>query len=172
MRSVWIAATILGLGIPTSAIAEKGQVIRAGEIMAQPFIDAAKVGPVTANQPVTILARKGGWINVDAGGQKGWIRALNLRLEAAPGLPGVAAKPGAAGGSANPMSLLRTNSSGRTVTTGVKGLDEEDIRKAAPDPAQLAQLETLAVAEADARAHADRGKLKESQIESLKAKGK
>ena len=37
------------------AAPEKGLVIRAGDLMAQPFIDAAKSGPLTANQPVTIL---------------------------------------------------------------------------------------------------------------------
>jgi Bacterial SH3 domain len=170
MRSAWIVALTASLLLTAAAHAgEKGQVIRAGDMMAQPFIDAAKVGPVTANQPVTIVARRGGWINVEAGGKSGWVRTLNLRLEAAAGVPGAAS---AQKGSVNPLSLLRTNSSGRTVTTGVKGLDEEDIRNATPDPAQLAQLNALAVADADARASAERNKLKETQIEYLKAKGK
>jgi Bacterial SH3 domain len=175
MRMVWIFALTASQLLPAAALAsERGQVIRAGDMMAQPFIDAAKVAPVTANQPVTIVARRGGWINVEAQGKNGWVRTLNLRLEAAAGVPGAApASSGQHGSSVNPLSLLRTNSSGRTVTTGVKGLDEEDIRNATPDPAQLAQLDGLAVADADARSNAERSKLKESQVAYLgKGKGK
>ena len=196
-----------------SAAAEKGSMIRAGDLMAQPFIDAAKAGPLTAKQPVTILKRQGGWIQVEANGQTGWVRTLNVRLDlggASPatgvglsnlapggdGGPGNAASsnaggrganasanaggrganPNAGGRSANarpalnPASLLRTGSSGKTVTTGVKGLEEEDIKNATVNYAELEQLNTLGVAEAEARANAEQSKLKENKVDYLKGR--
>jgi hypothetical protein len=143
---------------------ERALVIRAGDLMAQPFIDAAKVAPVSAGDPVVIVARRGGWVSVQANGKTGWLRALNLRLE-----------PGAGGGvgrASNALSrsaaLLRTGSSGKTVTTGVKGLGEEDIRNATIDPAQLAELTSLAVTPSAARDTAAGKKLAESKVDYLK----
>lgn len=161
--AILLAATLL-FRVTSAEAAEKGLVLRAGDLLAQPFIDAAKSGPLTANQPVTILERRGAWANVETGGKTGWVRVLNLRLE-----PGVAGTGGArpSGGSGNPLSLLQTGSSGRTVTTGVKGMDEEDIRNATPDYAELELLGTLAVQADDARANALKNSLKENTIDYL-----
>jgi hypothetical protein len=153
-----LAAALLCLA-PRAQAAEEGLIIRAGDLLAQPFIDATKSAPVTANQPVTILGRRGGWANVEIGGRKGWVRLLNLRLDAGP------ARPASALG--NPLAGLRTGSSGRTVTTGVKGMDEENIRNATPDYGELAELDSLGVGAADARTNAQRSRLAENTVEYL-----
>ena len=141
---------------------ERALVIRAGDLMAQPFIDAAKVAPVKADDSVVIIERRGGWVNVQINGKSGWMRTLNLRM--APGTSAVAART-----SPNrSASMLRTGSSGKTVTTGVKGLDEESVRNAVIDPVQVAKLAMLAVPESDARAAAARKRLVESRIDYLK----
>lgn len=134
---------------------ERGMTIRAGDLYSEPFIDAAKLGPLAANQPLTIVARKGGWLSVEAGGKRGWVRLLIVRLE------GVAAGASTAG--------LRTGSKGRTLATGVKGLDEGSIRDASVDRAGLAKLDQLAASDADAREQAAQANLKESKVAALKA---
>jgi hypothetical protein len=156
-------------GLSTAQAAEKGLIIRAGDLMAQPFIDAAKTGPVTPNQPVTILERRGAWANVESNGKAGWVRLLNLRLEPRPGSPAAARPAGASPpvNLANPASLLRTGSSGRTVTTGVKGMDEEDIRNATPDFDQVGLLDRIASDAADARSAAQKQNLKENTVDYL-----
>lgn len=155
-----LAATVLIVPFLSAKAAEQGLIIRAGDLMAQPFIDAAKAGPVAANQPVTMFERRGGWVRVETDGGTGWVRMLNVRLAAsAAGQP--AAKPTAA-------SLLRTGSSGRTVTTGIKGLGEEDIRNASADYAELEQLGTLAVGAAETQEHAAKSQLKEHDVAYLK----
>lgn len=154
-RVVLLAA---GLLIGTAALAsERGLMIRAGDLFEQPFIDAKKLGPLTPNQPVTIVERRGGWISVDAGGKRGWVRLLNLRLE--PAVQPTAGRSTAA---------LRTGSTGRTVATGVKGLDEADIRSASLDRGQLAQLELLGVTDDAAKQYGSQNQLKESLIAYLK----
>lgn len=164
--AVWPAAMLL-VPLSSAGAAEKGLIIRAGDMVAEPFIDAAKAGPLTASQPVTILEKRGGWTNVETGGRKGWVRTLNIRLEAAP----------RSAGSTGRVASLRTGSSGRTVTTGVKGLDENDIRNATPDMTQVAGLSSLTVSPAEARDNAMRSNLLEQQVAYLdkgnaKEKGK
>lgn len=154
-RVVLLAA---GLLIGTAALAsERGLMIRAGDLFEQPFIDAKKLGPLTPNQPVTIVERRGGWVSVDAGGKRGWVRLLNLRLE--PAVQPTAGRSTAA---------LRTGSTGRTVATGVKGLDEADIRSASLDRGQLAQLELLGVTDDAAKQYGSQNQLKDSLIAYLK----
>lgn len=163
-QGTWGRAAVFGLLLALPGVwpgvacaAEKALVLRAGDLLDKPFIDAGKNGQVAPNQPVSILQRQGAWAQVDAGGRSGWVRLLNLRLEAG----GVGATPVQA-------VLLRTGSSGRTVTTGVKGLDDGDIEKASIDPAQLAQLATLAVTGGEARDNAAQSHLAENQIDYLK----
>lgn len=149
---LFVPALLLG----TQALAnERGVAIRAGDIYAEPFIDAAKVGALAANQPVTIAARKGGWLSIDAGGKRGWVRLLIVRLLSASPATGSTAQ-------------LRTGSTGRTVTTGVKGLDEADIRDAAIDRAQLSEMDALAASEPEAREAAQGKGLQESKVTYLK----
>ena len=159
MRLRWTLPFLMLVASPAMAgPTESALVIRAGDLMAQPFIDAAKVAPVAANQPVVILQRRGGWVNVQVDGKTGWLRALNLRLA-----------PGTSGSLSRAAANFRTGSSGQTVTTGVKGLDEEMIRNAAVDPVQLARLTALAVPESAARGTAVRKKLVENTFDYLKA---
>ena len=155
-----VAAALLLTGTSVFA-SERGSVIRAGDLYTEPFIDAAKVGQVAPNQPVTILARKGGWLSVETQGKRGWVRLLIVRLDAVNPVPG------------KTSAALRTGSTGRTVTTGVKGLDEGSIRAASVDRAQLARLDQMGATENEARALAVQNRLRESQIAKLKpGKGK
>jgi hypothetical protein len=152
LRAILLAAALL---LPGQALAsERGMTIRAGDLYAEPFIDAAKLGPLPANQSVTIVARKGGWLSVETGGKRGWVRMLIVRLESA-----------TASGS---TAALRTGSTGRTIATGVKGLDEGSIRNASIDREQLEKLDKLGASEADARGHGAQNNLKENQVVKLK----
>jgi hypothetical protein len=160
------------LPLAAAHAAEKGSTIRAGDLMTQPFIDAAKAGPLAANQPVTIVERRGGWIQVESNGQTGWVRTLNVRLDNAGATPAPTARPAAGRPSLNPTSMLRTGSSGSTVTTGVKGLGDEDIRNASVNYAELEQLGTLGVADSEARDNAQKSGLKENNVAYLKGRRK
>lgn len=166
MRLIGTILISAGLAIPLApaVAAERAAVIRASELKAKPFVDAATSAKLGANQAVTIVSRQGGWAQVDAGGSIGWVRMLNLRLQA-----------GAASGRGSNMaaaSLLRTGSSGRTVTTGIKGVDEEDIRNATPDMAEVAELASLAVDRTEASDHARQSGLAEHDLAYLKKGGR
>ena len=164
-KSVFAIPIALFLALPPApaCAAERGAVIRAGELKTKPFVDAPTADKVAADQPVNIIGRQAGWVQVESNGKTGWLRMLNVRIQGAGGA--AAAKP-KGGGIA---SLLHTGSSGKTVTTGVKGLGEEDIRNASPDPAQVAALAALAVPAPEATAYARQSGLKENSVEYLKA---
>lgn len=171
-----LAGFFLMMAVPAHA-GEQGVAIRGGDLLARPFIDSEKAGVLAANQQVTVEARQGAWVRVNAGGKSGWVRMLNLRLQGPGGASAGAARadavsrPPSANALTTPAALLRTGSSGRTVTTGVKGLDEEDIKNASPDYEQLAQLDGLGIDATVARANAQAEKLVENQVDYLK-KGK
>jgi hypothetical protein len=170
MRIVGSVIFMIGTLLCATAVqaAEKALVIRAGDLKATPFVDAANADKVAANQPIMIVKRQGGWVQVDVGGKTGWLRLLNVRLaQAVVGtLPNSAlARPNS---SSSRSSLFSTGSSGKTVTTGIKGLDEENIRSATVDTAQVAALAALAVEPAQAAANAKASGLKENSLEYLK----
>ena len=148
----------LALCITAPAAAEVGSVIRADDLKATPFIDGPTSAKVAPNQPVNILGRKGGWVQVEVNGQTGWVRMLNVRLQA-----GSAPAKGQA--NVRAASFLRTNSSGRTVTTGIKGLGEEDLQNASPNPAEVAKLAEFAAPAADASANATASGLVEHPVD-------
>ena len=69
--------------------------------------------------------------------------------------------------------MLQTGSSGRTVTTGVKGMDEEDIRNSTPNYGELTRLEGLGVEADAARADAANKPLTTRKVDYLgKGRGK
>ncbi len=165
MRALAVVALIAALSAAPALAAEKAEIVRASELKDRPFVDATTVQTIAANAPVTVLARQGAWAQVEAGGARGWVRVLNLRLE------GAQPHAGGGGGLSSAAALFHTGSSGQTVTTGVKGMGDADIRNATPNLAQLAQLDTLAANPGDARANAVRSGLHETTLPYFK-KGK
>ena len=167
---LFLTAMLVCTGTGATA-AEKGMIIRAGDLLAQPFIDAASAGKLTPSQPVTIVERRGPWVSVQSAGKTGWVRLLNVRLEpTGPARPATAAKPSNV---SSLSSMLRTGSSGKTVTTGVKGMDEEDIRNSTPNYEELTLLEGLGVDAEAARAEAAKRPLTARKVDYLgKGRGK
>jgi hypothetical protein len=166
MRLLGISVIALSLLLPLApaAAAERAAVIRASELKAKPFMDAPTSANLAANQQVNVLSRQGAWVQIEAGGASGWVRMLNLRMEA--GTAQASAAPVRRGRFSSPTSLF-TGSTGTTATTGIKGMDEEDIRNASVNYAELQRLGTLAVQPAEASATAQRNGLKETKVAYL-----
>lgn len=125
----------LVLLLPVLALAEPAAVTRATELKKEPATDAAKVADLAENAVVDAMERQGGWIRVKTqGGAEGWVKLLALRY----GGSGVA-RPGDSGLS-QAFNVARTGSSGTQVTTGVRGLEAEQIANARPNPSELAKM--------------------------------
>jgi len=149
----------LVLLFPALALAEPATVIRATELKQSPATDAASVAPLAENARVDALERKGGWTRVKAeGGAEGWVRMLALRYAGAG-----EAKQGDAGIS-QILNVARTGTSGAQVTTGVRGLDAEQLANAKPNAAELKKMERYAASRDGAEGFAAKGKLSAQQV--------
>ncbi len=138
----------------TLASAEPAKLVRSSELRAKAAIDAPVQATLSEGAAVELLSTEGGWSRIKtADGKSGFVRMLNVR-------------PNSAGSNSSPLSgigilggVARTGSTGATATTGVKGITKDDLARAEPNPADVAQLERYAVNANDARATAKAGKL-------------
>ena len=146
------------LFLPLMAWAEPATVIRATDLKAEPASDAATVKQLAENTPVDALERKAGWTRVRAANAEGWVKMLVLRYSGAGDT-----KRGDTG-LTQAINVARTGSSGTQVTTGVRGLDEDQLAKARPNPAELAKLARFAADRDAAQAFAEQGKLSATSV--------
>jgi hypothetical protein len=145
--------------VPLVVLAEPATVIRATDLKQAPASDSATVAALPENTPVEALERKSGWTRVKGASGEGWVRMLSLRFGAT-----TAAKPGASGLS-QMFNVARTGTSGTQVTTGVRGLDAEQLATAQPNPAELAKLEKFAAGQEAAASFAAQGKLDAKSVD-------
>jgi len=143
--------------VSLAAFAEPAAVVRPSPLMSEPATDATKVADLPANAAVDARERRGGWRQVrTASGQEGWVKILALRY-------GGSAKGGDSG-ITQAVNVARTGSSGTQVTTGVRGLDDEKIVNAQPNPAELKKMEGFAVPAPASAEFAQRGKLQAQTV--------
>ena len=145
--------------LPIVCTAEPATVIRATELKQDPATDAPAVTLLPENTAVEALERKGGWTRVKAPAGEGWVKMLALRY----GAPG-AAKQGDSG-ITQLFNVARTGSSGTQVTTGVRGLDEQQLANARPNPNELAKMKGFAADKNAAAGFASKGKLSAVKVE-------
>jgi hypothetical protein len=135
----------LGCGL---AWAQSGYTIRDVAVKQEPYDDAATVGKLAEKAPVEVTKRQGGWLEVKSANLTGWVRMLSVRI----GSPG-AVRSGSSGlGSL--FGFARSGSTGASVTTGVRGLDKEQIQAAQPNFAELQKMQSYGVSKQDAQAFA------------------
>lgn len=156
MKAAAFLPTFLAF-LPFVALAEPASLVRPSPLMSEPATDAAKVADLPANAALDARERRGGWIHVrSSSGQEGWVKLLALRY-------GGSAKSGDTGVT-QAINVARTGSSGTQVTTGVRGLDDEKIATAQPDPAELKKLEGFAVPASASAEFAERAKLQAQTV--------
>jgi hypothetical protein len=152
----WLFPLLL---VPALCWAEPATLIRATELKKAPAVDADTVAQLAANSAVDALERKGGWTRVKAAQGEGWVKMLSLRYG------GPAAARQGDSGIGELINVARTGSSGTQVTTGVRGLDEQQLANAQPNAAELAKMKGFAAKPDAAAAFAAKGKLSAKPVE-------
>jgi len=137
-----IAIAVLLLAAAPAFAQETGFAVRDTEVKKEPFTDAQAVGMLAEKAQVKVLARQGGWMQVDAGTLQGWVRMLSIRMNSG--------QSSFSSGLRSLFTVARTGSSGQTVTTGVRGLDKEQIQNAKPNPEELKKMAGFAATKSDA----------------------
>lgn len=159
MRYLYALVLFASLAAPAGAT-QVAFTVRSTEIKQQPFSDAKTIATLGEKVSVEVLSRRGGWVNISSGKGKGWVRMLSLRSNST-------AKQRGDSGLQSLINVGRSGSSGITVATGVRGLSEEDLRNAHPNPGEFEKLQKYAVNKAEAEKFARDAKLKARQFDYL-----
>jgi hypothetical protein len=138
----FLAALVFALGVGPALAQEAGFAVRQTEVKKEPFSDAETVGTLAEKAQVKVLSRQGGWAQIESGALAGWVRMLSIRMNSG--------QSNIFSGLKSLFSVARTGSSGTTVTTGVRGLDKEQIKNATPNPEELKKLAGFAATRGDA----------------------
>ncbi len=135
----------------TAQAAESGTLLKADELKAEPFRDAKTLRSLAKGDKVDILKKEGGWFQVKAGKSGGWVRMLSVRK-------GDARKGPAASG-VLALSAGRAGTGSVVATTGIRGLNEEELKSAQFNEKELQLAESYSVKKTDAQKFAKQGKL-------------
>ena len=149
---------LAGLSLVGDALAqEPATTNRATDLKERPAADARTLAPLTADYAVKVLSRQGAWTQVEAGAQRGWVRAFHLRFQST-------VETSSSGGSGGLTSIFGFGSrkapeTSRVATLGIRGLTPEDFKNASPDPAALRKLQSWRADKALAERFAKEAKL-------------
>lgn len=146
------------LTIGTAIAGESGTALKAADIMAEPFRDAETVGSLRRGDMVEILEKRGGWYRVKSAAGRGWVRMLGIRR-------GTARKARVDAGGLLGLASGRAGTGRVVATTGIRGLDEEDLAAAKYNETELKTVESFTVTAAEARKFAAEGKLRAREVE-------
>lgn len=152
----------VSLASSVALAADPGTLTKAETLRAKPFADAAAVTALASGAKVDIVTRNGAWYQVKAGTKTGWVRMLSVRRGA------TTASGSSIAGIAN-VASGRTGTGKVTTTTGVRGLDEQELDTATFDEAQIKKAEAYRVSRKDADAFAKLGKLTLRDVQPLPA---
>jgi hypothetical protein len=135
---------------------------RATELKEKGDAQSKTVASLAENTAVKVLGRGGAFTQVEAGGQKGWVRAFHLRF------PTTVEKGESGGGLASLTSMFgggREQKQATIGTTGIRGLSPEDLKNAAPDAAALAKAQSYRSDKPTAERFAREGKLADVKVD-------
>jgi hypothetical protein len=116
---------------------------KAIDLLDRPAADAKPVAQLVKQQSVEVISRNGSWANVRAGARSGWIRMIDVRLNAA--------------ASRQIAAVARIKSAS---DSGIRGFSEEELLAGTPSRSELDKLKLFGVAAKDAAGFARSAGLK------------
>ena len=139
---------------------ETGIALKVDSIRMEPFSDARAVAILNTGDKVTILKKDGGWLNIKSAKGNGWIRMLSIRRGEVQKSKGVV-------DSLQGLASGRSGTGRVVATTGIRGLNEEELRAAKFDAVELYLAESYSTSREDAQRFANQGKLKPRSFDYL-----
>lgn len=151
---------LLALAVQPAVAVEIGTALKAEVIKKEPYSDAKTVATLNVGDKVSILKKDGGWLNVKSARGSGWVRMLSIRKgEAKKGKSVAESFAGLASGRAGTGKVV--------ATTGIRGLNEEELKAAKFDAEELNLAESYMTTRAEAQSFANQGKLKPRSLDYL-----
>ncbi|MBU0689682.1 MAG: SH3 domain-containing protein [Gammaproteobacteria bacterium] len=153
-----LIVAFLALGFIASAVAEEAITLRSTELKDKPYSDAKTLLTLPERSKVEVLMRRASWTQVKSGTSTGWVKMLSLQL-----VRGTTQRR-ADNGLRSLFNVAQTGRGGSSVTTGVRGLSEEDLKNSKPNPQELEEAKQYAATKDEAKRFAKQGKLKPQQV--------
>jgi len=129
-----LGVVLMSLWLPVmSQAAETGSALKADVLRQEPYSDALKIGNLARGETLQILNKKGAWLKVKTTQATGWVRLLSVKRGSAALF--------------NPVKGVWDVASGRAgtgkvvATTGVRGLNEEELKNARYNEAEVKKME-------------------------------
>ena len=158
----YIVAFCLLLGfVPSVWAAEYAYTIRPTELKSKPYSDAQTLATLPPRSRVEVLSRQASWTQVKSPSFSGWVKMLSLRLES------VGQSKRGDNGLMSLFNVAATGRSSSTVTTGIRGLSEEQLKNTKPNPQELQAARRYAVSRQEAQRYAAEGKLQAQRVDYL-----
>lgn len=147
-----------------------GTTNRATELKADPRADSATVANLPRETAIVDIGRSSGWIRVQTGDKKtGWVRSFHVSMK------GNISESSSGGGFLSGLGSLfapaRREPPKTISTVGIRGLSEEEMKNAKPNPAEFNKMKSFAVSKADAEAAAKRARLNPQTVAYVDANG-
>lgn len=153
---------LLGALLMLSGIAyaaETGTALKNDTLRKEPYADAKATGSIQRNAKVEILAKKGAWLQIKSGTSTGWVRLLSVKRGTTRSSNEAAGVLGLASGRSGTGQVVST--------TGVRGLNEEELKSAKFNEEEVKRLEAMTVSESDGKKFALAGELKARKLDYL-----
>jgi hypothetical protein len=144
--------------------ATQGVLIKTETVYAQPSSTAKSIASLSKGSSVSVISKQGGWLQVDVGASKGWVRMLSVRTSGA-----VVSNSGADLVGIAQMATGKRQPGQIVATAGVRGLSEEDLKSAHYSAQGMNELAGYQVSTSAAKSFAKQGKLVKQNIAYLPA---
>ncbi len=153
---VFVSAVMAQGNDQQSTALRMGKVIKETKIVEQPVNQSDIVAVIKTDESIQIIKRQRAWYHISTTEQvNGWIKMLSVRFT------GTAKREGEIGIGDFVSSMSNTTP---TVSSGIRGFDEEQLKKAKANLAQVKLLNAYAATKLSAEQFAKLGKLKPQNI--------
>ncbi len=160
LRNTWLINLAFMTTLPAISMAETGTALKADTLRAEPFSDAKTLSTIAKGESVSILSKKGAWLQVKAKKNTGWVRLFSVKrgvLSANNQVKGVIDVASGRAGTGQVIS-----------TTGVRGLNAEELKAAKFNEDEINKLESFTLSTDDGQKFATAGDLKAIKFAYLK----
>ena len=139
IRPAFFLSVLLVCAAGCANAQESATTNRVTELRAEPQIDAPVLAALPEGKNVKAIQRQSGWAKIEADQKTGWVRVFHLRFQAT-------VSQTSEGSGSSLLSFFKSKPRGpstQTATIGVRGLSEEELKSATPNPEALKKLQTF-----------------------------
>lgn len=143
-----------------AAATEKGSALKNDSLRAEPYADAKVSGSFARGDSLEITKKQGAWLQVKTAKASGWVRLLSVKRVTTSSSSQTAGVLAVASGRAGTGQVVST--------TGVRGLNEQELKEAKFNEQEVNTLESYTLNAEKGQAFAKAGNLKSIAFQNLK----